>query len=102
IDGSQLVYSGFSSEGFDLYAMPFDPQTFKLAQPAANARPDSPPNLDGDTDSPDSVVGAGTVPMITRTSIYKPWKYMYPRQWTISFSSDAFRLGRAVYLTTTI
>src|SRR5262245_47411413 len=78
IDGSQLVYTGFTSDGFDLYAMAFDPTTFRLAQPFANERLDSPPDPSGDSDSPDSVVGAGTVPMITRTTTYKPWKYMYP------------------------
>src|SRR6478672_7156549 len=79
LDGTQLVYTGFTSDGFDLYAMPFDPKSFRLAPPFANARLDAPANPDADTDSPDSVVGAAAPPMITRTTSYKPWKYMYPR-----------------------
>jgi dipeptidyl aminopeptidase/acylaminoacyl peptidase len=34
-DGRTLVYSGFTNDGFDLYAMPFDPTAFRLAQPFA-------------------------------------------------------------------
>ena len=48
-------------DGFDLYAMPFDPKAFRLAQPFANARPTRPPTLDADSDSPDAVVGAAAV-----------------------------------------
>jgi surface antigen Omp85-like protein/WD40 repeat protein len=102
MDGSQLVYTGFSSEGFDLYAMPFDPKSFRLAQPFANMRPDSPADLAADSDSPDSVVGDAPPPTITRTTTYKPWKYMYPRQWSISFYSDALGMGSAGYISTNI
>jgi Tol biopolymer transport system component len=102
MDGSQLVYTGFTSDGFDLYAMTFDPKSFRLAQPFGNARPDSPARLDGDSDSPDSVVGEAGPPLITRTTTYKPWKYMYPRQWNISFFSEALGLGGAGQVTTSI
>jgi len=102
IDGKQLVYSGFTSDGFDLFTMPFDPKELRLAQPFANSRLDSPESLGGDSDSPESVVGPVGVPMITRTTSYKPWKYLYPRQWRISFYSDALGLGRAGTISTTI
>jgi hypothetical protein len=102
MDGSQLVYSGFTSGGFDLYAMPFDPASFQLAPPFANTRPDSPEDLAGDSDSPDAVVGPEGPPTITQTTTYKPWKYMYPRSWKISFYSEALGLGRAGFISTTI
>ena len=101
-DGKELVYAGFTNDGFDLYAMPFDPRTMQLAPPFANARPDSPPNLAGDSDSPDSVAGGEGVPTITRTTNYKPWKYLYPKQWNLSFYSDALGRGRSGYISTTI
>ena len=101
-DGSRLVYTGFTSDGFDLYTMPFDPKSFRLAQPFANARPDAPPNLDADSDSPDAVVGAAGTPTIMRTTSYKPWKYMYPRTWNISVYSDALGLGASGFISTTI
>jgi hypothetical protein len=101
-DGSQLVYSGFGLDGLDLYVMPFDPKAFRLAAPFANARADSPPSLDGDSDSPDSVVGPVGPPTIMRTTSYKPWKYMYPRSWELSFYSEAFGLGAAGFVSTTV
>jgi Tol biopolymer transport system component len=101
-DGSQLVYTGFTSDGFDLYTTAFDPKAFQLAQPFGNARLDSPASIDGDSDSPDSIVGAQGVPTITRTTTYKPWKYLYPRQWRISFYSDALGMGRSGTISTNI
>ena len=62
---------------------------------------DAPSNLDGDSDSPDAVVGAAGPPTITRTTSYKPWKYMYPRTWSISVYSDALGLGRVGFISTT-
>jgi hypothetical protein len=101
-DGARLVYTGFTSDGFDLYTMPFDPKSLRLAQPFANARPDAPPNIDADNDSPDAVVGAAGTPTIMRTTSYKPWLYMYPRTWNISIYSDALGMGTAGFVSTTI
>lgn len=101
-DGSQLVYSGFTIDGMDLYAMPFDPKSFRLAAPFANARADSPASPDGDSDSPDSLVGPVGPPTIMRTTSYKPWKYMYPRSWELSFYSEALGLGPAGFVSTTL
>ena len=53
-DGRRLVFTGFTSDGFDLWTMPFDPATFQPAQPFANARLDAPEDLDGESDSPDA------------------------------------------------
>jgi len=101
-DGRTLVYSGFTNDGFDLYAMPFDPTAFRLAQPFANARADAPGKLQGESDSPDAVPGESDVPIITRTTTYKPWKYMYPRTWNISFYSEALGFGRSGFISTVI
>ena len=37
-----------------------------------------------------------------RTTSYKPWKYMYPRSWELSFYSEALGLGRAGFVSTTL
>jgi hypothetical protein len=41
-DGKTLVYVGYTSRGFDLYAMPLDPARFLDAPPAPTDRPDPP------------------------------------------------------------
>ena len=51
-DGKQLVYTGFTSEGFDLFVTPYDPAGWPLAQPYANTRPDDPADIDSVADSP--------------------------------------------------
>ena len=101
-DGAKLVYTGFTSAGFDLYTTEFEPKSFRLAQPFANARPDAPSNPDADSDSPDSVVGDAAPPTIMRTTSYKPWKYMYPRTWTLRLYSDALGMGTSGFVSTTV
>jgi hypothetical protein len=102
-DGKQLVYTGFTSAGFDLYATPYDPGTWPLAQPYANARPDTPQNIDSIADSPDAarVPPADDTPVITRTVDYRAWRYLYPRSWTFAGYSDALGMGAAGYVKTT-
>jgi hypothetical protein len=41
-DGRTLVYVGYTSQGYDLYAMPLDPARFLEALPAPTDRPDPP------------------------------------------------------------
>lgn len=41
-DGKTLVYVGYTSKGYDLYAMPLDPARFLDAPPAPTDRPDPP------------------------------------------------------------
>ena len=49
-DGRRLVFTGFTTDGFDLWTMPFDPASFWPAKPFANARPDAPASLDSEAD----------------------------------------------------
>ncbi|MDC0749841.1 BamA/TamA family outer membrane protein [Polyangium mundeleinium] len=42
-DDKTLVYVGYTSKGYDLYAMPLDPARFLDAPPAPTDRPDPPP-----------------------------------------------------------
>ena len=96
-DGRRLVYTGFTSDGFDLWTMPYDPATFQPAKPFANARLDSPSDPDAETDSPDAAPeDAAAVPFSQRVIPYVPWKYMYPHQWTVGLLQDPFGLGRHV------
>ena len=92
-DGKQLVYTGFTSEGFDLYVTPYDPARWPLAPPYGNTRPDDPPDIDSVADSTDAAsAGPLETPVIQRTLTYHPWKYMYPRSWSFAYYSDG--LGR--------
>jgi Tol biopolymer transport system component len=102
-DGKQLVYTGFTSDGFDLFVMSYDPQGWPLAQPFANARPDAPVDVDSVADSPDAArAGPADVPVIQRTLDYRAWKYMYPRSWSFAYYSNGLGMGRAGYVQTTI
>ncbi|HVV52260.1 MAG TPA: hypothetical protein VHO06_21505 [Polyangia bacterium] len=102
-DGRRLVYTGFTSDGFDLWTMPFDPASFVPAKPYANARLDSPRDPDAETDSPDaSPADAAAVPFPERVTSYVPWKYMYPRQWTLSLPGDPLGLGQTFQVQTSV
>ncbi len=102
-DGHRLVYTGFTSDGFDLWTMPLDPATFLPAKPFANARPDSPSDPDAETDSPDALPeDAAAVPFPKRVLSYVPWKYMYPRQWTVGVLNNPFGLGQTFQVQTSV
>jgi Tol biopolymer transport system component len=102
-DGKQLVYTGFTSDGFDLYVTSYDPAAWPLAQPYGNSRPDEPPDVDSVADSPDADrAGPEVTPVIQRTLDYRAWKYMYPRSWSFAYYSDGLGMGNAGYVKTTI
>jgi WD40-like Beta Propeller Repeat len=93
-DGTLLVYMGFSSAGYDLYSVPFDPWSWPAAQPYANARPDAPANLASDADSPDAVPGEPPVSdVVQRITPYEPWKYFYPHSWVIGTVTNPLGVG---------
>ena len=102
-DGATLVYGGFTSDGFDLWATRFDPAAFLPAQPYANARLDSPADPDSESDSPDAAPeDAAAVPFVTKTKIYQPWKYLYPRTWDLRLLTNPLGPGDSAYIATTI
>ena len=99
----QLVYTGFTIDGFDLYAMPFDPTSFRLAQPFANARPDAPPILDADSDSPDAVVGRRRRRRsISARPATSPGSTCTRGPGSSASTRDALGLGSAGFVSTTI
>ncbi len=101
-DGRRLVFTGFTSDGFDLWTLPFDPALFHPAQPFANARPDAPQDLDGESDSPDARPEDAFAPFTTRLTPYHPWKYLYPRQWQLTLLQDAFGAGNTLQINTNL
>jgi Tol biopolymer transport system component len=102
-DGQRLVYTGFTTDGFDLWTMPYDPSRFLPAQPYANARLDASADPDAETDSPDAAPeDAAAVPFAQRIVDYAPWKYMYPRQWSFEFLSQALGIGPTFQLDTSV
>ena len=101
-DGKTLVYSGFDSDGFDLYTMPFEPARFLPAQPFANFRLDASPNPDDERDAPDAAPG-DAIGFPTETHLYEPWRYMYPRKWNLQFYSvGPLGPGANVYIDSTL
>jgi hypothetical protein len=86
-DGRTLVYVGYTSQGFDLYSMPFEPGRFLPALPFDDERPH-----------------AHTEPSLSRFKIepYNPLPTLRPRAYEIEYFSNAgtFR-GDAVQLLTT-
>jgi Tol biopolymer transport system component len=102
-DSHRLVFTGFTSDGFDLWTMPYDPATFVPAKPYANARLDSPSDPDSETDSPDAAPeDAAATPFSQRVVPYVPWKYMYPHAWTLGSLGDVFGLGQTFQVLTTV
>ena len=88
-DLGTLVFTGFSAVGFDLYSMPYAPDSWKPAEPFVNARDDAA-----------VIETASPTVAATRESEYQAWKYLYPRAWGVpTLSSDDLGLGAAAGLT---
>ncbi|NOY91632.1 MAG: hypothetical protein GXP55_10565, partial [Deltaproteobacteria bacterium] len=73
-DGQTLVYVGYGSRGFDLYAMPLA----GAARPAAPYLDDRPP--------PSTPTRARAL----RAEGYEPWATAYPRSWLLGLDDGAF------------
>jgi Tol biopolymer transport system component len=100
-DRKRLVFTGFTSDGFDLFAAAYDPARFQLAQPSANARLDASRIPEAEADSPDAAPeDAAAPPAVERITSYHPWKYLYPHTWTLSYLSDPLGLGSSGQVTT--
>ncbi|HEY4183924.1 MAG TPA: hypothetical protein VGP07_02600 [Polyangia bacterium] len=79
-----LVFSGFSADGYDLYSIPYAPQTWRPAEPFVNVRDDAP-------------VIAADQPVPTREYAYQPWRYLYPHHWGVpTISRNDLGLGAAL------
>ncbi len=82
-DGRTLAYIGYTTAGFDLFAMPLDESTWTEAEPAADTE-DRPP-----------------VPVIQEkpwdSKPYSPWSTLLPRRYGVQITEGSF--GRAFILT---
>ncbi|HEX3695064.1 MAG TPA: hypothetical protein VH374_06700 [Polyangia bacterium] len=105
-DGKRLVFTGFTSHGFDLFSAAYQPANWLEAQPYANARPDAGATLSAETDTPDAIAtdekAAADAETVERVVPYQPWKYMYPRTWVISLPSDPLGLGASLGIQTNV
>jgi len=93
-DGTRVVFTGFTSEGFDVFAAAFDPVTWPLAEPYLNVRPD-PTYVQAGTPGAEATV-------VEKVTEYHPWRYMYPKTWELTFPSNALGLGKSVGISTVI
>jgi hypothetical protein len=74
-DGSTLVYTGYTSKGYDLFAMRLDPARFLEALPAPANRPDPPTDL-------------AVVPM--RRHAYDPLPTLGPRAYSFEYKPGSY------------
>ena len=82
-DGKLMVYMGYSAQGWDLWSMPLDPDTYLEAPPSQNDRPDP-------YDEPPAVK--------MEKYPFRPWGTLRPRawEWEISegdYGSTALTIG---------
>ncbi|HET6147693.1 MAG TPA: hypothetical protein VFH68_09180 [Polyangia bacterium] len=105
-DGTRVVFTGFTPDGFDVFSAAFDPSRFELAQPYANTRPEpvvvtAQGAISGDTATAgaDDTLRRGQSPVQGITE-YHPWRYLYPRNWILTLPSDPLGLGVSAGLQT--
>lgn len=75
--GDRLVFAGYSSSGFDLYALPFDAATFTAAPSVTFA-------ADTATASPTATAASARLP----SRPYSPWDTLVPRFWIPYIETD--------------
>ncbi len=80
-DGKTLAYVGYTTKGFDLFAMPLDESTWTDAAPYVDKRPAAP------------TVSTKTWP----AKKYSPWRTLIPRRYGIEITEGSF--GRSVIMT---
>jgi hypothetical protein len=89
-DGRQLVFVGYSADGYDLYSVPLDPSTWTPARAGTNGEPTARPPS-GSAPLPRSA----TVAVESRP--YRPWSTLAPRFWLpiVEVDDDDWRVGAA-------
>lgn len=85
-DGETIAFVSFSSRGYDLHVMPFDPAQFRAPQPERE-RPEEPVVEQQEQAIPEM-----------RDRRYSPWSTLRPRSWLLGLTEDAW--GQALQLTT--
>ncbi len=74
-DGKTLLYEGYTHQGWDVYAMAFDPSQFLDAEPYVDDRPPPPPE---------------PVHQEWEIKPYSPWNTMYPRAFSATIAPGNF------------
>jgi hypothetical protein len=82
-DGKTLAYVGYTSEGFDLFAMPLDPATWTEAKPYVDDHPATPAIEEKRWD----------------VKPYNPWPTLWPRRYAVQITEGSF--GRVVITSVT-
>jgi hypothetical protein len=83
-DGRSIVYVGYTTDGYDLFTMPFDPAAWRPApnEPATTSDPPAP---------------ARQIPELA-PGPYRPWPTLLPRFWLpIVEYDDELEVGAATY-----
>jgi hypothetical protein len=83
-DGKTLVYVGYSSYGYDLFALPLDQSQWLDADPYVETRPDPPAPPEG---------------VITSRHLYNPLPSLRPRSFTFDYGPGSF--GNALTISAT-
>ncbi len=74
-DGKTLAYVGYTHAGFDLFAMPFDPDGAPDAEPFVDDRPAPPPE---------------PAPLTLTPQEYSPWNTLRPRHYSFQLTPGNF------------
>jgi Tol biopolymer transport system component len=79
-DGREIVYVGYTADGYDLFSIPLASATWTDVSPAAVARGGAPP-------------APSASPATLAAPAYRPWRTLAPRFWLPFVESDAGEVG---------
>jgi hypothetical protein len=87
-DGRQLVFVGYTADGYDLYSLPFDAPQWTAVLPSPVGPPVRPTSASAAAMTPPPESGPVGSP-------YRPWNTLAPRYWTpvIETRQDSILLG---------
>lgn len=74
-DGKTLAYLGYTHAGYDLFAMPFDPDAAPDAEPSVDSHPQMMPE---------------PAPVHAVIKDYNPWPSLRPRHWSVSLATGNY------------